>query len=267
MAEFKFGFIGTGNMGGALAKAVGKSVSGKSIVIADKDSEKAKLMAESLNCLSGTNKDAAEKSQYLFLGVKPQILPALIEEIRPVLSARKDRFVLVSMAAGVSISRIQEMFGEDYPVIRIMPNTPVSVGKGMIEYIASADVSEDEITEFCGALAAAGKLDRLDEKLMDAATALAGSGPAFVYLFAEALADGGVACGLTRDKAISYASQTLKGAAEMLVTSDKHPGELKDAVCSPGGTTIEGVHVLENGAFRGTVMEAVIAAYKRAKEL
>ncbi|MBR3300926.1 MAG: hypothetical protein IKI68_05510, partial [Clostridia bacterium] len=98
-------------------------------------------------------------------------------------------------------------------------------------------------------------------------TALAGSGPAFVYLFAEALADGGVACGLPRDKATQYAARTLKGAATMLVSSDKHPGELKDAVCSPGGTTIEGVHVLENGAFRGTVMEAVIAAYNRAKEL
>ena len=267
MAEFKFGFIGTGNMGGALAKAVGKSVSGEDMIIADKDTEKAADMAKGLNCKHGTNIDAAESSQYLFLGVKPQILPVLIEEIRPVLAARKDRFVLVSMAAGVTVSKIIEMLGTNYPVIRIMPNTPVSVGEGMIEYAASKDVCADEINEFSKALSAAGKLDRLDEKLMDAATALAGSGPAFVYLFAEALADGGVACGLPREKALEYAARTLKGAATMLVSSDKHPGELKDAVCSPGGTTIEGVHVLENGAFRGTVMEAVIAAYNRAKEL
>lgn len=267
MAEYRFGFIGTGNMGGALAKAVGKSVSGESIIIADKDTKKAETMAEGLNCVAGTNTDAAEKSQYLFLGVKPQILPALIEEIRPVLSARNDRFVLVSMAAGVTVSKILSMLGEKYPVIRIMPNTPVSVGEGMIEYAVSDDVTPDETDEFCKALANAGKLDNLDEELMDAATALAGSGPAFVYLFAEALAEGGVACGLTKEKALKYASQTLKGAAVMLMSSDKQPGELTDAVCSPGGTTIEGVRVLQNSTFHDTVMQAVTAAYKRAKEL
>lgn len=267
MAEFKFGFIGTGNMGGALARAVGRSIPGDSIIVADKDTEKAEAMAKDLGCKYGKNIDAAEKAQYLFLGVKPQILPVLIEEIKPVLANRQDRFVLVSMAAGVTIARLYELLESEYPVIRIMPNTPVLVGEGMIEYAVSKGVTAGETDEFLAALSGAGTLDRVDEKLMDAATALAGSGPAFVYLFAEALADGGVACGLPRDKATQYAARTLKGAATMLVSSDKHPGELKDAVCSPGGTTIEGVHVLENGAFRGTVMEAVIAAYNRAKEL
>ena len=267
MAEFKFGFIGTGNMGGALARAVGKTVPGEDMIVADKDTAKAAATAEEIGCGFGTNKDAAAKAKYLFLGVKPQILPALVEEIKPVLAGREDRFVLVSMAAGVTVARLHEMLGKEYPVIRIMPNTPVSVGEGMIEYAASKGVTPDETDEFCAALSGAGKLDRLDEKLMDAATALAGSGPAFVYLFAEALADGGVACGLPRDKAMEYAARTLKGSAAMLVSSERHPGELKDAVCSPGGTTIEGVHVLENGAFRGTVMEAVIAAYKRARGL
>lgn len=267
MAEIKFGFIGTGNMGGALARAVSKAVSGNNILVADKSAAKAEAMARGLHCLSGTNRDAAAKAEFLFLGVKPQVLPEVIREISPVLEARSDRFILVSMAAGVTIDRIYEMLGTRCPVIRIMPNTPVAVGEGMIEYAASQEVFMDEINDFAEGMRHAGKLDRLDEKLMDAATALAGSGPAFVYLFAEALADGAVACGLPRDKAIEYAARTVKGAATMLLSLDRHPGELKDEVCSPGGTTIEGVYALENGGFRGTVMRAVMSAYEKAKRL
>ena len=267
MAQLKYGFIGTGNMGGALARAVGKAVSGDCMIVADKAEVKAEAMARSLHCQHGTNKDAAAKAQFLFLGVKPQILPALIEEIRPVLAVRNDRFVIVTMAAGVTVARLHELLGAKYPVIRIMPNTPVAVGEGMIEYTVSDDVFMDEISEFAEALRHAGKLDRLEEKLIDAATALAGSGPAFVYLFAESLADGAVACGLPREKAMEYAARTIKGAAAMMLSSEKHPGELKDEVCSPGGTTIAGVKALEKGAFRGTVMEAVTAAYEKAKRL
>ena len=267
MAELKYGFIGTGNMGGALARAVAKAVSGDNMIVADKAAAKAEATSRALHCLAGTNKDAAAKAEFLFLGVKPQVLPALIEEIRPVLAVRNDRFILVSMAAGVTIERLFELLGARYPVIRIMPNTPVTVGEGMIEYTASDDVFLDEINTFSEAMRYAGKLDRVDEKLMDAATALAGSGPAFVYLFAESLADGAVACGLPRDKAIEYAARTIKGAAAMLLSSEKHPGELKDDVCSPGGTTIEGVYALEKGGFRGTVMDAVVAAYEKAKAL
>ena len=267
MAQIKFGFIGTGNMGGALARAVGKAVSGNNMMVADKTVARAEATARALHCLSATNKEVAAKAEYLFLGVKPQVLPALIEEIRPVLAERSDRYILVSMAAGVTINRLYEMLGARCPVIRIMPNTPVAAGEGMIEYATSDDVYMDEINDFSEGLRYAGKLDRLDEKLMDAATALAGSGPAFVYLFAESLADGAVACGLPRDKANEYAARTIKGAAAMLVSSERHPGELKDEVCSPGGTTIEGIYALENGGFRGTVMRAVMSAYEKAKRL
>jgi pyrroline-5-carboxylate reductase len=170
------------------------------------------------------------------------------------------------MAAGLSIKKIREFAGSDYPVIRIMPNTPVFVGEGMILYTVK-DVTDDEIDGFLNALEHAGKLDKIDEKLIDAAGSLSGCGPAFVYLFAEALADGAVECGVPRDKALKYASQTILGAAKMLIETNEHPGKLKDAVCSPGGTTIAGVHALENGAFRSTAMDAVKSAFNRTLEL
>ena len=143
-----------------------------------------------------------------------------------------------------------------------MPNTPASVGEGMILFAANA-AAECDIPLFLDVLAKAGTLDRLDERLIDAAACISGCGPAFVYMFAEALADGGVACGLPRDKALLYAAKTLKGAAEVILESGAHPEALKDAVCSPGGTTIEGVHALEEGSFRATAQNAVIAAYEK----
>ena len=209
----------------------------------------------------------AKTAKYIFLGVKPQVLSDVLKIIAPILNMRADRFVLVTMAAGVKLSRITEVLQIEYPVIRIMPNTPVSKGKGMIQYCVNDSVFMDEISEFCDALKFAGKVDRLDEKLIDAASAVSGCGPAFAYLFAESLADAGVECGLPRNKALEYASQMLSGAAELLLTSGKHPGVLKDEVCSPGGTTIAGVHALEDAGFRGAVMGAVKAAYDRTKEL
>ena len=268
MAQIKYGFIGAGNMGGALARAVRKAVpSGGQLIVADKAAARAEGLARALDCKNGTNKDVAANAEYIFLGVKPQMLRDLIEEIKPVLAVRNDRFLLVSMVAGVSIADLTALFGAAYPVIRIMPNTPVAIGEGMIEYAVSDQVFMDEISEFSEALRHAGKLDRLDENLINAATAVAGSGPAFVYLFAEALADGAVECGLPRAKAMEYAARTLRGAAEMILSSEKHPGELKDDVCSPGGTTIAGVHALENAGFRGAVMNAVTAAFEKSKKI
>ena len=182
------------------------------------------------------------------------------------IAERDDRFVLVSMAAGTSVERIRALAGGNYPVIRIMPNTPVRVGSGMTVYTAEG-TTEEEVDAFLRGLSAAGRFDRISERLIDAAGALSGCGPAFVYLFAEALADGGVECGLPRDAAILYAAQTLEGAAKMLLESGAHPAKLKDAVCSPGGTTIAGVHALESGAFRGTVMAAVRAAFEKTEKL
>ena len=171
------------------------------------------------------------------------------------------------MAAGMTIARIQELAGGAYPTIRIMPNTPASVGAGMILYAASATVSAEDKTAFLQNMAAAGVLDELSEGLIDAGCAISGCGPAFVDLFLEALADGGVECGLPRDKALLYAAQMVLGSARLALESGTHPAVLKDRVCSPGGSTIVGVHTLESGAFRSTVMNAVSAAYAKTVDL
>ena len=267
MSSVKFGFLGAGNMGSALARAVVKSAGEKDVIISDQSAVKAQLIADELKCSYGDNTAVVSSAKYIFLGVKPQVMGSVIESILPLLKKRNDRFVLVTMAAGLKISSLKEMLGEDYPIIRIMPNTPVSVGKGMILYTYSNNVFMDEIGEFCEALKFAGKLDKIDEKLIDAASAVSGCGPAFVYMFAESLADAGVECGLTKAKAIEYAAQTLSGAAELMLTSSKHPSQLKDEVCSPGGTTIAGVASLEENGFRGTVGKAVKASYNRTIEL
>ena len=148
-----------------------------------------------------------------------------------------------------------------------MDETPKKKTAGAAQQVGTGSVSEEQIEVFQNALSAAGILDRIPEDKIDAASALSGCGPAFVYLFAEALADGAVECGLPRDKAMLYAAQTLSGASKLLLTSGKHPGALKDAVCSPGGTTIAGVHALENSAFRAAAMSAVTAAYEKTLKL
>lgn len=269
MMEAYIGFIGCGNMGSALAKAAAKSdmILPGQICLANRTMSKAEKLAETLGgALVGTNKEIAKCCQYIFLGVKPQMMQEVLEEIAPVLKNRTDRFVLVTMAAGLTMETIQEMAGDHYPVIRLMPNTPAAVGSGMILY-CSTKTHLDEMVTFLHMMKAAGKFDELQETLMDAGSALTGCGPAFAYLFIEALADGGVACGLPRAKAQEYAAQMLLGSAEMVLKTGQHPGALKDAVCSPGGSTIQGVRALEKGGFRGTVFEAVDAAYEKTKEL
>ena len=265
--ETIFGFIGTGNMGGALAKAAAKNLAPESILLSNRTAQKAESLAAELGCQAAAVETVAAKSKYIFLGVKPQMMEGLLETIAPVLSARTDDFVLVSMAAGLTMWDIRRMAGGDFPVIRIMPNTPVAVDSGIILYDATENVSADALAQFCAGLAAAGTLDPLPEKLIDAGSALAGCGPAFACLFMEALADGAVACGLPRDKALTYAAQMLLGTAKLALESGQHPGKLKDAVCSPGGSTIAGVRALEQGSFRGSTMEAVEAAFHRTKEL
>lgn len=263
----KIGFIGCGNMGGALAQAVAKAVPAWQITIAEKDEARAAAFAKATGVLMGSNEEVAQDSRYLFLAVKPQMFEQVMTALQPILSARKDTFVLVSMAAGITTDRVQTLAGGKYPVIRIMPNLPVSVGEGMILYTATPEVSEEMLDRFLAIMRSAGQLTRLEERLIDAGTSVSGCGPAFVCLFLEALADGGVQCGLARDKAVLLAEQTLLGTAKMLLETEGHPAALKDAVCSPGGSTIEGVHALEESAFRGAVAEAVLAAYRRNKEL
>ena len=267
MAKYQAGFIGAGNMGGALAIAACKHGEPERIVLADHDAAKAQALAENCNCTFADNATVATQSEYIFLGVKPQVLPAVLDELAPLLAARTDEFALVTMAAGISMNAIEQQLGGDYPIIRIMPNTPVMIGEGMVLDAVNGEVSDEQEQAFLRLMSAAGSFDKLDEKLIDAGSAVSGCGPAFAYLFVEALADGGVECGLPREKALRYAAQTVLGAAEMVLCTGKHPGELKDAVCSPGGTTIAGVHALEEGAFRSNAMSAVAAAYKRTLEL
>ena len=261
-----FGFIGTGNMGGALARAARKSLDGKQILLANRTAAKAETLAAELDCNAADVKTVAATADYIFLGVKPQMMEGLLSSIRDTLAERQDRFILVTMAAGLTIRRIREMAG-DYPVIRIMPNTPSSIGEGMILYTAGSDVLDIELQVFLTAMEGAGRLSPLSEHLMDAGRAISGCGPAFVDLFIEALADGGVACGLPRASALEFAAQMVAGSARLVLESGKHPGVLKDAVCSPGGTTIQGVRALEDGGFRGTVMNAVIKAYEKNFDL
>ena len=262
--EYTLGFIGCGNMGGALVTAASKSVDGAKIAVSDFDKEKVRKFETALGVVAADGKTIAKSSRFIVLGVKPQVMESAIADFKEELQARTD-VVVVTMAAGLSISAIRSYIGKDLPVIRIMPNTPVMLGAGMILY-ATADVDEESEKAFLSAFGGAGVFDKIPEEKIDAGSALSGCGPAFVYAFAEALADGGVECGVPRDKAALYAAQTLLGAAKMLLEYG-HPGDLKDAVCSPGGTTIAGVHALEKAGFRSAAMDAVTAAYQRTLEL
>lgn len=261
----KIGFIGAGNMGGALATAVAKN-SDCEVYLSDLNQEKLKELADKISAKISTNGEIAKICDIIFLAVKPKFVSELISSIEGELSER-DGYTVVSMAAGISLSAIEKMSQVKMPVIRIMPNTPVSVGKGVILTSANGRVSEKTLAEFQRLMKFAGDVEIIDEALIDAGTALSGCSPAFVYMFIEALADGAVEAGFPRDKAQEYAAKTLIGASTLLLESGKHPGELKDAVCSPGGSTIEGVHALEEGAMRGVVSRAVLASYKKTKEL
>jgi pyrroline-5-carboxylate reductase len=276
-------------MGCALMKGAAARVGAERIVFTDADHGKALGAARALGAVAlDTNTGAAGLGAYVFLAVKPQVMPAVLEEIAPVLGARSGGTgdgagkagapgaagglkALVSMAAGWTIGSIQSFLqrygAAGVPVVRIMPNTPALVGRGMIALSASAEVEAAALEELEGILSVAGVVDRAPESCLDAVTGLSGSGPAFVYMFIEALADGGVKAGLPRDKALAYAAQTVLGSAAMLRETGRHPGELKDMVTSPAGTTIAGVAALERAGFRGAVMDAVEAAWRRAVEL
>ncbi|MCC8046393.1 MAG: pyrroline-5-carboxylate reductase [Clostridiales bacterium] len=291
----KIGFIGCGNMGSAIARAVARTVAPSQILLANRSASKAETLAAELGARTGSNLDVASACEIIFLGVKPAMMEEMLLPLREELAERSCKkkapaeieqngkdilaeesaendalaaesardILLVTMAAGLSIADIQRMAGGAYPVIRIMPNTPVSIGKGMTLACASPEVSPGQLQQFDQIMSETGRLDYIDEHLIDAASALSGCGPAYVNLFIEALSDGAVECGLPRAKAMDYACQTLIGAASLVQESGSHPGALKDAVCSPGGTTIAGVHALERAGFRSAAMDAVKAAYDK----
>lgn len=265
--EYKFGFIGTGNMGGALARAVSEKIDPEEILLSNRTPQKAQALADELGCVAGSNSEVAKSCRFIFLGVKPQGMAELAKEIAPVLGERSDRFVLITMAAGLSADKISELFGGNIPVIRIMPNTPVAIGEGMILYTSNAAVTEAELCEFTDAIEYAGISDRTDEALIDAASVISGCGPAFMFMFVEAMEKAGISLGLSQEKARLYAAQTMLGAAGLVLSSNESPNELKIKVCSPGGTTIEGVRSFEASGLEKTVLDAVNASYKRTLEL
>ena len=258
------GFIGCGNMGGAMARAVCRVADPAGVVLANRTPAKAQALARR----TGSNEDAAGCS-LVFLGVKPQMMAGMLAPLQPLFAARAargERFVLCTMAAGLTMDQIRRMAGGDYPVVRINPNIPSAYGEGMIPY-CTLGVTPEEEAAFCQLMAGAGRADPIAENLIDAASCVSGCGPAWACQFIEALADGGVACGLPRAKAQQYAAQMVLGTAKMLLETGGHPGAMKDAVCSPGGTTIQGVRVLEERGFRGAAMDAVLAAYDKTCKL
>ena len=266
----RFGFIGTGHMGCMLAEAVGKNFPPSEILLSNRTRAKAEALAQKLGCRAADNAAVAKEAEYLFLCVKPQTMPGLFSEISPILRGRvaaNDRFILVTPAAGLTMAAIEKLCGVPVPVIRIMPNTPLAVGEGLILCAANERVTKEELSLFFSALQGTGRVDLTEESGIDAAGIITGCGPAYVFRFMEALAAAGEKLGVSPDKAKLYAGQTVLGAAKLALSSGDSLGSLCDAVCSPGGTTIEGVKALDRGGMTELVSAAVSASYRRTLEL
>ncbi len=264
---FTLGVIGVGQMGGALVRGILRAgaLRPEKIVVADADGARAKALAEESGVKQvEANCEVAGESDYVVLAVKPGIIGSVIEEIAVVLSEGQ---TLVSIAAGVTLSRMRESVGGAKPaLVRVMPNTPALVGAGMIA-VSAPGVEEGQVGGLTKLLGALGDVVEVEEGMMDAVTGLSGSGPAFVFVMIEALADGGEAAGLPRHLAHRLAVQTVEGSARMVRETGRHPGALREAVASPGGTTVAGLAELERAGFRGGVASAVRAAARRSKEL
>ncbi|MBR6752590.1 MAG: pyrroline-5-carboxylate reductase [Clostridia bacterium] len=254
----KYGFIGTGNMGGALARAVAKKYADQ-VLLYDKAMEKAVALAAETGARAVDFAALVKESDYVFIGVKPYLVAQVLGEVKENLQGKAP--VIVSMAAGISVVELSAMI--DLPIIRILPNTPVMVGAGLTLAVKNEKVTDEMTATYLDAMALSGDTQWVDEKVFDGAGTVSSCGPAFAYMFMEALADGGVYCGVPRDQAMLCAAQMLIGAGEMLKNSGMHPGALKDAVCSPGGSTIEGVRTLEENGFRFAATQAVINTWKK----
>lgn len=256
------GFIGVGKMGSIMALSASKC-GDASIFVSDKNNDSAKKAAGETGGRAVSNNEAAG-CDYLFLGVKPQQAETVISEIRPELD--KAPHVIVSMMAGWTMERLAKCSGNS-KIIRILPNTPAAIGEGMTLYARSTDISEEELGFVLKLLEHTGRLFEIEERLIDSASSVTGSGPAFACMFVDALADGAVRMGVPRDLAIECAAQMMAGTGKLILETGKHPDALKDEVCSPAGSTIEGVAALENGNFRGSIINAVTDTCMRNREL
>ncbi len=264
--EIRLGVIGAGNMGEAILRGYlnsGYAEGGKTAVF-DPDTEKCRALEQDFGVtLAASLEELIDGSDLLLVAVKPNICTRLFAE-------QHDRFsgkAVVSIAAGWGGERLKKALPADARVLRVMPNTPAMIGEGMIVFESGDSLTNDERAFAETMFGAVGDVITLEPKLMDAVTAVSGSGPAYVYLFIEALADGGVKAGLPRPVALKLAAQTVKGAAMMVSETGVHPGELKDRVCSPGGTTIEAVAVLEQQGLRGAVIAAVDACREKSERM
>jgi len=266
-ANMTIGFIGLGNMaraviGGMLDKGIVKP---EDICGSAKTEATRKKMEDSCKIrTASSNREVAEQAEILVLAVKPQFFEEVIEEIKGISWEGK---TIISLAPGKTIAWLQEKFGQRLPVVRCMPNTPALVGEGCTGVCASPEVgskARDTVLEILGSF---GKAVEVSEKMMDVVGAVSGSSPAFVFLFIEALADGAVAEGMPRAQAYEFAAQAVLGSAKLVLETGSHPGELKDMVCSPGGTTIQGIKMLEKNNFRGSVMDAVITCVEKSRKM
>jgi pyrroline-5-carboxylate reductase len=262
---YKAGFIGCGNMGGALLRAVIKNAKAENCSVCEMQKEKAEpFVSMGVTFLDG--KELCRQTKFIFLAVKPQVMESVLNSVSDAVSENEET-VFVTMAAGLEIKKIEGYIGKKVPVIRIMPNLPCAYGEGVLLYCCNERVTKEERDEFLSLISGVGLVDEIEEEKIDAASVISGCGPAFVYLFASALAKGATACGLNKEKALSYAEQTLRGAAFVMQNSSCEVDELVRAVCSPKGTTIEGVETLEKEGFDEVIKKAVMASYNRSLEL
>lgn len=262
----KIGFIGMGNMGYAILKGLLKLYRPEDILFTDVNKERMAFVKEQTGVdFVETNAECANQSDIVVLAVKPQYYGGVLKNIK---YAVKPEQIVISIAPGITIENIRKALGDDKRIVRAMPNTPALLGEGMtgVTYereLFSAE-EEEKLREFFGSF---GRMEYVEERLMSAVVCASGSSPAYVYMFIEALADSAVRYGLPRDKAYSFAAQAVKGAAAMVLETGKHPGQLKDEVCSPAGTTIEGVAALEEYGFRNAVLKANEACYKKSESM
>ncbi len=267
--SWKIGFIGAGKMATALANGFvrAKLATTKQIVASDpSDAAREHFARETGAKTVDSNADTAKFADILILATKPDQITGALAEIHDLLKSKKNYLVL-SIAAGVTISKLESALPAGARVIRVMPNTPALIGESASAFATGKNTTPEDGELAKKLLSAVGAAFQVKESLLDAVTGLSGSGPAYVYQFIEALSDGGVASGLPRDIATRLAAQTVLGAAQMVLQTGQHPGALKDQVTSPGGTTIEGLHELEKGKLRATVMNAVRAATEKSKKL
>ena len=261
----KLGFIGTGNMASAIMGGIIKNnvIPAEEIIGADLFAPgRERAQKEYGINVTADNKEVAQKAETIILSVKPQFYESVIADIKDVVT---DKQIIITIAPGKTLAWLAEQFGKDVKIVRTMPNTPAMVGEGMTAATPNEHVTKEELDYACKILSAFGKVEVVTEHMMDAVVAVSGSSPAYVFMFIEAMADAAVAEGMPRAQAYKFAAQAVLGSAKMVLETGKHPGELKDMVCSPAGTTIEAVGVLEEHGFRSAVIDAMKACVDVAK--